>query len=359
MQGARVDPSPRNEFSPPNPPSPRPQKPLTPVGTRDCQPSQSCIQCNMRGFGANVVTLALEGIERGFATGEWATYRQWQGIDAQVRKGERSAQIVKWITKKLDDTDQPGTVNGQTGERRRLIPRVYAVFNAHQVGGYDATEAPAVDASGIGDWIRSIGADVIYGSASPEYAREELIAELGSAIACAHLGVSNPAPSRSRRLPGPLARHHRRRTQGTLPVRRRSPTSSRLSHRHRHRARTGRETRQRQNQGQPSGGSGMNVAVTTNADGVITVANKENGESRHATVAVQQLKGHTGPDETIDWLAELTTSRNERCWACGQHFNAATWHDRHGHVAEDPDHAEYHADCCPDPGCSSEQELAR
>ena len=47
--------------------------------------------------GANVVALAVAGIEWGFPTGEWATYRQWQSVDAQVRKRERATQIVKWI----------------------------------------------------------------------------------------------------------------------------------------------------------------------------------------------------------------------------------------------------------------------
>jgi len=199
--------------------------------------------------GSNTFSLALDALDRGFPTGEWSTYRQWSEFGAQVRKGERSAQIIKWVTTKNNDADQPATSSsdGQHQEARRLVPRVYAVFNAHQVDGYDAQ--PVTPTSTPADeWFTAINADVHYGSDracynpradriyvpaidqyddpaaftattlhehihwtghvsrlnrpelgkpfdSPDYATEELVAELGSAIGCARLGVSaQPRP---------------------------------------------------------------------------------------------------------------------------------------------------------------------
>ena len=57
--------------------------------------------------GANVITLAIGALEAGYPTGEWATYRQWTDHGAQVRKGERSAQVIKWVTRKTQADDQP------------------------------------------------------------------------------------------------------------------------------------------------------------------------------------------------------------------------------------------------------------
>ena len=37
-----------------------------------------------------------------------------------------------------------------------------------------------------------------------------------------------------------------------------------------------------------------------------------------------------------------------RCWACQRPFTEDEWTDRHGPTAEGPDHADYHAHCCPD-----------
>lgn len=51
------------------------------------------IPCNARTgnfyHGVNVPLLWVYQIKRGFASGTWATYRQWQDMGAQVRKGEK------------------------------------------------------------------------------------------------------------------------------------------------------------------------------------------------------------------------------------------------------------------------------
>ena len=195
-----------------------------------------------RYAGANILTLALDAIERGYPTGEWATYKQWKNADAQVRKGEHAAHIIKWVTTK--NHDEPNDDAETFG--RRLVPRIYAVFNAHQVDGHHNTENNSTNPTPADEWLNAIGADIHYGGdrayyapgpdriycpaldqfddaeafwstvlhehihwtghssrldrlditkplGSPEYAAEELIAELGAAIAAAQLDIS-PQP---------------------------------------------------------------------------------------------------------------------------------------------------------------------
>src|SRR5882724_6431220 len=44
--------------------------------------------------GINVLVLWAIAQERGYKTGTWATYKQWQELAAQGRKGEKSANVV-------------------------------------------------------------------------------------------------------------------------------------------------------------------------------------------------------------------------------------------------------------------------
>ena len=44
--------------------------------------------------GVNVVALWCAAASRSFRSGHWATYRQWQTLGAQVRKGERGSVVV-------------------------------------------------------------------------------------------------------------------------------------------------------------------------------------------------------------------------------------------------------------------------
>jgi len=197
--------------------------------------------------GANILLLAAESMAEGYSANAWATYRQWQQLGAQVRRGEHGAQCVKWIAKQTDDdpSDKPNT------KRRMLIPKVFTVFNVAQVDDYTPptpTEASGADrVEAAEQFIESTGAAIDYGFNSAKYrplvdriqlpaidqysevedhystvlhelvhwsghrsrldremgkrfgddayAAEELVAELGAAFATARLGLSNtPRP---------------------------------------------------------------------------------------------------------------------------------------------------------------------
>jgi antirestriction protein ArdC len=73
---------------------------------------------------------------RGFRSGDWATYRQWRALGAQVRKGERGAVIVfyKTVQPVKEDQDDDNEKAGQS----RLVACASWAFNADQVDGWTA-----------------------------------------------------------------------------------------------------------------------------------------------------------------------------------------------------------------------------
>lgn len=195
--------------------------------------------------GINTLTLWCIGRKRGYATQEWATYRQWNEMGAQVRSGERSASVVFW--KFLESSGDGGDELQDSILTSRRIPlaREYHVFNAAQVDGYVAQAggklaeseriddaerffkalpgvvkhggdrayySPATDEIQMPAFEQFKTAAGYYGTLAHEYthwsgtssrlnrdlagrfgearyAMEELIAELGSAFLCADLAL--------------------------------------------------------------------------------------------------------------------------------------------------------------------------
>lgn len=200
--------------------------------------------------GVNVLNLWASAQSRGFSTGTWGTYRQWQNQGCQVRKGEKSSLVVFY--KELD-VHTGNTDTGETEPARRLMARASRVFNADQVDGFDpaplqvpndpATVLDAVErfVAGTAAVVRHGGSRAFYRPSDdiiqmPErerfvgsetstatesyyatllhelthwtgierrcdrqfgkrfgdnaYAVEELVAELGAAFLCADLGVT-------------------------------------------------------------------------------------------------------------------------------------------------------------------------
>jgi len=204
--------------------------------------------------GINIVALWAAGQVRGYGSGAWGTYRQWQNKGCQVRKGEKASTVVFYKEFEVEDTDaQPGETTFET----RRVARASSVFNADQVDGYDVelpepkdsvqdmTEANAfvantqavvrhggarayynrgTDTIQMPDKDRFLGSETssatesYYGTLLHElvhwtgikkrcdrefgkrfgddaYAVEELVAELGAAFLCADLGIAaEPRP---------------------------------------------------------------------------------------------------------------------------------------------------------------------
>ena len=194
--------------------------------------------------GINTVCLWAAAQAKAYERGEWGTYQQWQERGAQVRKGEKATTVVFWkfanSAAETDDGESP-----KSGSHL-LFTRGYSVFNAAQVEGY----TPKVDADApmlerieqaeaffkaVGATVRHGGNQAFYAPVSDHiqmppfaafreslgyyatlahehthwtanaarcdrqlgkrfgdnaYAAEELVAELGAAFTCAHLGLS-------------------------------------------------------------------------------------------------------------------------------------------------------------------------
>ena len=100
-------------------------------------------------IGANTVALFLDALERGFPTADYGTFNQYKKSGAQVRKGERAAYVIKWVTPKSRNNAEPAAADHAEGGavERRLVPKVYAVFNAHQVDGHEPGTRTYTDAN--------------------------------------------------------------------------------------------------------------------------------------------------------------------------------------------------------------------
>jgi antirestriction protein ArdC len=81
--------------------------------------------------GVNAILLGLAAGERGYRSRWWGTYRQIGELGGQVRRRERSVQVVFW--KQLDRGDPGEHADGEAGEVRRMpLLRAFRVFNAEQ-----------------------------------------------------------------------------------------------------------------------------------------------------------------------------------------------------------------------------------
>ncbi len=207
--------------------------------------------------GINTVCLWAAAQAKGYERGEWATYQQWQDRGAQVRKGEKATTVVFWKFANESGESQDDGSETPAGRSRLLFTRGYSVFNAAQVDGYTPKNDPEAsmpdriahaDAffTAVGASVRHGGNEAFYSPASDHiqmpplgafaesiayysvlahehthwtaaaarcdrqlgkrfgdnaYAAEELIAELGAAFTCAHLGLSTePRPDHAQYL---------------------------------------------------------------------------------------------------------------------------------------------------------------
>ena len=176
-----------------------------------------------------------------FTSTAWITYKQAQSLGANVRKGEKGSMIVFYKPWKIEDKNNPDSEG-------KIVPvlKSYTVFNREQIDGLDSLPAWHKDEESVRPSheqanavlsqadIRHGGARAFY-RAEPDYiqmpnagdftdmpsyyatalhelthwsghkarlareygkrfgdsayAREELVAEMGAAFLCAHLGI--------------------------------------------------------------------------------------------------------------------------------------------------------------------------
>ena len=99
------------------------------------------IQSKKSYRGINVVTLWVEAQLRGYEVPVWGTYRQFQEAGCQVRKGEKASMIVFYREIEFEkDASQLKEGDDPTGTA--WLARGYWVFNVAQVDGYAMPELP-------------------------------------------------------------------------------------------------------------------------------------------------------------------------------------------------------------------------
>src|SRR5438128_2130366 len=92
--------------------------------------------------GINTLCLWSAAEAKGYESGEWGTYKQWQERGAQVRKGEKATTVVFWKFANASTETQDGEETPAASSSRLLFTRGYPVFNAAQVDGYTPKAEP-------------------------------------------------------------------------------------------------------------------------------------------------------------------------------------------------------------------------
>jgi antirestriction protein ArdC len=107
-------------------------------GTRPVLPTNAVTGKPYRGV--NILSLWVTALDRGYDSGEWATYKQWGAKGCQVRKGEKASPIVFYKEIAVEAGTESDDADAETGRRR--VARGYWVFAAEQVEGYVPVTAP-------------------------------------------------------------------------------------------------------------------------------------------------------------------------------------------------------------------------
>jgi antirestriction protein ArdC len=132
-------------------------------GTRPVLPTNAATGHAYRGV--NILSLWVAALDRGYNSGEWATYKQWGAKGCQVRKGEKASPIV-FYKDIAHEADTESDVGDGEAERRR-VARGYSVFAAEQVDGHAPATAPPPNPiariAGAEAYFAATGAIVIVG----------------------------------------------------------------------------------------------------------------------------------------------------------------------------------------------------
>ena len=112
--------------------------------------------------GINILMLWIAADMKQYPTGLWASYKQWASVGAQVRGGEKAAQVVFYKEFDVEPTEKDD-------DGRRRVIRTSSVFNAAQVDGFTAPSAEQADlgpvrrTAGFERFVTATGAKINHG----------------------------------------------------------------------------------------------------------------------------------------------------------------------------------------------------
>ena len=123
--------------------------------------------------GSNILSLWIDAGDKKFEHQVWATFKQWQELGAQVRKGERGSLIVKygqWTPKDAPTAAKPEAAagDGDAEQSKLMFAKAAWVFNVAQVDGFAIEpKEPRADLTTrlehVDAYIAATGADIRYG----------------------------------------------------------------------------------------------------------------------------------------------------------------------------------------------------
>ena len=120
--------------------------------------------------GVNVLALWASADAANYETGIWGTFKQFQSLGAQIRKGERATLGVVWKPFAPGDTTDAAPVDGV---KPRWFARGFSLFNAAQVDNYDPPVAPSLPDSArithADSFIAALGMRIISGGGEAYY----------------------------------------------------------------------------------------------------------------------------------------------------------------------------------------------
>ena len=94
---------------------------------------------NNRYRGINQFMLSFKSESKKYKNNIWATYKQWESLNAQVKKGSKGTGIIfykpsVYVSKKTGNPVPAGTIlDGSTAKKSWSILRASTVFNVDQV----------------------------------------------------------------------------------------------------------------------------------------------------------------------------------------------------------------------------------
>jgi antirestriction protein ArdC len=121
--------------------------------------------------GINRLILGMQSMIRGYDVPVWGTFKHWQSLGASVRKGEKGTKIVFFSPV----TKESQADNGETEISKYAVLKAYWVFNASQVDGVTITKPVVSDTSfnpiaAAEDRIIKTGAMISHGGDAAFYA---------------------------------------------------------------------------------------------------------------------------------------------------------------------------------------------
>lgn len=86
--------------------------------------------------GINVLTLWVAAMTKGYSSPHWLTFKQALALGGCVRKGEKGSTVV--YANKIAVDEGKGDQGGDEGKRQVAFLKRYTVFNAEQIDGIEA-----------------------------------------------------------------------------------------------------------------------------------------------------------------------------------------------------------------------------